>query len=137
VEIPWDRKDHDKNAALDNTLLGQLAIDDRRLKVEVNSARRAETIREKIETRLGKHARYLTTEIQSPDAVLETIRDQEGKMAQPGPDQEDLSQIPEVREQMEKMLFAHWENWVDAKIPALGHKTPRQAVKDPDGRESV
>jgi hypothetical protein len=35
------------------------------------------------------------------------------------------------------MLSAHWENWVDVKIPALGHKTPRQAVKTPDGREAV
>ena len=137
VEIPWSRQGHNKNAALDNTLLGQLAIDDRRLKVEVNSARRAETLRREIETRLGKHARYITTEIQSPDAMLETIRDREGEMAEPGPDQDELMQIPEVREQIEKTLFAHWENWVDAKIPALGHKTPRQAVKDPDGRESV
>jgi hypothetical protein len=137
VEIPWSRKGYNKNAALDSTLLGQLAIDDRRLKVEVNSARRAETIRREIETRFGKHARYITTKIQSPDAMLETIRDREGETAEPGPGQDELLQIPEVREQIEKTLFAHWENWVDAKIPALGHKTPRQAVKDPDGRESV
>jgi hypothetical protein len=137
AEIPWSRKGHNKNAALDSTLLGQLAIDDRRLKVEVNSAGRAEAIRREIKTRLGKHARYITTEIQSPDAVLETVRDRQGEMAEPGPDQDELMQIPEVREQIEKTLFAHWENWVDAKIPALGHITPRRAVKDPDGRESV
>jgi hypothetical protein len=137
VEISWGRQGHKKNAALDNTLLGHLAIDDQRLKVEVNSARRAETIRREIETRLGKHARYITTEIRSPDAMLEAIRDREGETAKPGPDQNELLQIPEVREQIEKTLFAHWENWVDAKIPALRHKTPRQAVKDPDGRESV
>jgi hypothetical protein len=137
VEIPWSRKGHNKNTALDSTLLGQLAIDDRRLKVEVNSAPRAETIRKKIETRLGKHARYITTKIQSPDAMLEKIRDREGEIAEPEPDQDELLQIPEVREQIEKTLFAHWENWVDTKIPALGHITPRRAVKDPDGRESV
>jgi len=137
VEIPWSRKGYNKNAALDSTLLGQLAIDDRRLKVEVNSARRAETIRREIETRFGKHARYITTKIQSPDAMLETIPDREGETAEPGPGQDELMQIPEVREQIEKTLFAHWENWVDAKIPALGYITPRQAVKDPDGRESV
>jgi hypothetical protein len=82
AEIPWSRQGHNKNAALDNTLLGQLAIDDQRLKVEVNSARRAETIRREIETRLGKHARYIITEIQSPDAMLETIREREGEMAE-------------------------------------------------------
>jgi hypothetical protein len=137
AEIPWSRKGQNMTAAMDNTVLGQLVIEDRRLKVEVNSARRAEAIRREIKTRLGKHARYKTTEIRSPDAVLETIRDREGEMAKPGPDQDELMQIPEVREQIEKTLFAHWENWVDAKIPALGHITPRQAVKDPDGRESV
>ena len=137
VEIPWDRKGHNKNPALDNTLLGQLAIDDQRLKVEVNSARRAEIIRNEIETRLGKHARWITTEIQSPDALLETTRDREGGMSGQGPDQDELLQIPEVREQIEKTLYAHWENWVDEKIPALGHIAPRQAVKEPDGRESV
>jgi len=137
VEIPWDRKGHNKNAALDSTLLGQLAIDDRRLKVEVNSARRAKTIRKEIEKRLGKHARYITTEIQSADAMMETIREQDGELSAQGPDQDELMQIPEVREHLDKMLFAHWENWVDEKIPALGHMTPRQAVKDQDGRESI
>jgi hypothetical protein len=137
AEIPWSRKGHNKNAELDSTLLGQLAIVDRRLTVEVNSVCRAETIRREIETRLGKHARYMTTEIQSPDAMLETIRDRKDEMAEPGSDQDELMQVPEVREQIEKTLFAHWKNWVDAEIPALGHITPHQAVKDPAGRESV
>ncbi len=137
VDIPWSRLGHKKNMALDNTILGQLAIDDQRLKVEVNSARRAQIIRQEIETRLGNHARYKTTEIQSSEAMLEAIRDREGEIPGQDPDQDELMQIPEVREQIQKTLFAHWESWVDEKIPALGHITPRQAVKDPDGRESV
>jgi len=137
VEIPWSRKGHNKKTALDNTLLGQLAIDGHRVKVEVNSARRAETIRKEIETRLRKHARYLTTEIQSPDAMLKAVRDREDGISGQDPGQDELIQIPEVREQIEKTLFAHWENWIDEKIPALGHITPRQAVMNPDGRESV
>jgi hypothetical protein len=52
-------------------------------------------------------------------------------------DPDELINIPEVREHMEKVLFEHWNGWVDDKIPALGGKTPRQAVKNPDGRESV
>jgi hypothetical protein len=137
VEIPWGRRGHKKNAALDNTILGHLVINDRRLEVQVNSASRAEIIRKEIKKRLGKHARYLTTQIQSTDALLETAREREGAMSEPGKDHEELMQIPEVREQIEKMISAHWKNWVDEKIPALGHITPRQAVKDPDGRESV
>jgi hypothetical protein len=137
VEIPWTRKNSSKKAKLDNTVLGRLAIDEHRLAVEVNSARRAKIIRTEIEKRLGKHARYVTTEIQSPESILEKFQDHDGDATIPDPDQEKLMQLPEVREQMNKMLSSHWEKWVDEKIPALGHRTPRQAVKDPDGRESV
>jgi hypothetical protein len=50
---------------------------------------------------------------------------------------DELMQIPEVRDKMAKVLTAHWDGWVDHKIPALGGITPRQAVKNTDGRESV
>jgi hypothetical protein len=137
VEIPWTRKNSSKNARLDNTVMGRLAIDEHRLKVEVNSARRAEIIRAEIEKRLGKRARYITTEIQSPESMIQTVQNHIGDTTMPDPDQEQLMQLPEVREHMNKMLSNHWEKWVDEKIPALGHRTPRQAVKDPDGKESV
>jgi hypothetical protein len=137
AEVPWSRQGQNKTAAMDNTVLGQLAIDEHRLTVEVNSACRAEIIRSEIETRLGKHARYITTEIQSRESMLETARKRDGDMTIPDSDQEKLMQMPEVREQMDKMLSAHWKNWIDEKIPALGHMTPRQAVRDPDGQESV
>jgi len=35
------------------------------------------------------------------------------------------------------MFSRHWESWVDQEIPALGGKTPREAVKTADGREAV
>ena len=38
---------------------------------------------------------------------------------------------------MANVLTAHWEDWINQKIPALGGITPREAVKNPDGRESV
>jgi hypothetical protein len=137
VTIPWNRKGHTKSKALDNTILGQLEIDDRRLKVRVNSARRAEVIRKEIKKRLGKHARYINTEIQSPESMLEAVRSGEGADHERGGGPDELINIPEVRELMEATLFEHWNGWADQKIPALGGKTPRQAVKTPDGRESV
>jgi hypothetical protein len=137
VTIPWSRKGHKKSRALDNTVLGRLHLDGRRLEVEVNSARRAETIRKEIEFRLGKHAEYKTTEIQSPEAMVEAMEDREEQNPRRGVEQDELMQIPEVREHIEKTLSAHWKGWIDDKIPALNGKTPRQAVKTPDGRESV
>jgi hypothetical protein len=137
VEIPWSRKGHKRSKALENTLLGQLVIDENALTVEVNSAQRAEVAREKIERLMGNAAIYKTTEIRSFDAFAA-----EGKAAGPdsktdAQDQNALMQDPEVRRYVGEMLAAHWQGWVDQNIPALDGETPRQAVKTTDGRESV
>ena len=34
-------------------------------------------------------------------------------------------------------LRTHYANWVDEKIPALGNKTPRQAIRSAKGRQAV
>jgi len=49
----------------------------------------------------------------------------------------ELMQHPEVREHMSEVIGRHWDGWIDQKIPALGGKTPREAVKSADGREAV
>jgi hypothetical protein len=28
----------------------------------------------------------------------------------------------------------HWDEWLDVRVPALGHLTPREAAATPDGR---
>ena len=48
-----------------------------------------------------------------------------------------LMQNPEVRRHMADMIRKHWENWVDMQVPALGGKTPREAVLTSDGIEAV
>ena len=35
------------------------------------------------------------------------------------------------------MISQDWEEWIDQPIPFLGGKTPREAVKSPEGKESV
>ena len=137
AEIPWSRKGHKASKALDNTILGRIVINNRKLTIEVNSEARAKAIRKEIESRLGRHARYRTTEIQAPEAMLADGINGKGDDLEEGIEQDELMQIPEVREQLAKVLTAHWEDWVEQKIPALGGKTPRQEVKTPDGRESV
>ena len=46
-------------------------------------------------------------------------------------------QSPQVREQVTEMLFGHFRDWLDSPLPILGKRTPREAVRDADGRESV
>ena len=45
---------------------------------------------------------------------------------------------PELEAEMvHNMLEKHYRAWPDDEIPALGGMTPREAVKDPEGRERV
>jgi len=134
AEIPWSRPRHKNSEALNNTILGRIIIDYHKLIVEVNSEARAEVVGKEMEARLGERAKYLSTEIQSPNnmpdgkTLVGSLNESE---------QDELMQLPEVREHMAKMLTDHWEGWIDRELPALGGKTPRQAVKSPDGKESV
>ena len=52
-------------------------------------------------------------------------------------DQDDLMSDPEIRRQVEAEVQKQVEGWVRTKVPALGGRTPMQAVADPDGREMV
>ena len=137
AEISWCREGHKGSSALDNTILGRIIINNRKLTIEVNSETRAKAIRKEVKTRLGKYARYKTTEIQSPESIPDREKIAEGRNLEKEMGHDELMQIPEVRDKVAEVLTAHWDGWVDKKIPALGGITPRQAVKTNDGRESV
>jgi hypothetical protein len=44
---------------------------------------------------------------------------------------------PEVRNQLQLAMQKQVAGWVYQKIPALGGRTPIEAVRDPDGKEAV
>lgn len=136
IEIPWDRTGHKASPGMPNTLLGRMVIDGRRLTAEVNSAERAEALRREIDDRLGDGARFRLDEIQDLDAMMDGHDggDDEGTISN---EHEALMQHPEVQDQVTEIICKHWESWVDQDIPALGGKTPRNAVKTADGREAV
>jgi uncharacterized protein (DUF2384 family) len=53
------------------------------------------------------------------------------------PESEELAALPEVQAAMQEFLRAHYRRWLDDKLPALGNRSPRKAVRTPDGREAV
>ena len=142
VQFPWQKRGNAKHKGWDNTVLGTLVIDGSRLTAEVNSQQRAKLIRDVIEERLESKAKHLATEIESTDAMLKRMREdrggQEKEQARPGREEhERLAALPEGRQAIDAQMRAHFEQWADQEIPALGGQTPRQAVKDPEGREMV
>lgn len=136
AEIPWDRHGHKGSPGMTNTVLGRIVIDGRRLTAEVNSAGRAETLRHEIDARLGAGAHFRIDEIQNVDSMMgESMTGTVEKKHSAKHDE--LMQHPEVQEQVAGVICKHWESWVDDNLPVLGGKSPREAVKSPDGREAV
>ena len=139
VQFDWKKRGNPINKSWDNTVLGNLTIDGTRLTAEVNSEARAIRIREIVEKRRGARAKYLATEIQSTESMLARARAEGGgKAARPQQEEhERLAALPEVQAMVTEHFRRHFESWVDQEIPALGGKTPRHAMKDPEGREMV
>lgn len=139
VQIPWRKLGNAQHATWDSTILGFLEITPGRMVASVNSARRAAHLRNLIEERLGADVRHRSTTATSPESLLERERTPEEEAAARASEEESarLAELPEVKAALTEMLRAHYRKWVDEKIPALGDRTPREAVRDPDGREAV
>ena len=137
VEIPWVKKGNRKMTTWDNTILGRLQIDGDFLVAEVNSVQRAERLRAEIEKRLGAAAVHRTTAVVTQDEMMRNAKKREPRAETDGDAQAAILRDPEARRQMQKMLQKEVESWVHKKLPALGGRTPLQAVNDPDGKEIV
>lgn len=136
VDWDWSRLGHKHSPGMSNTVLGHFSIEGRKLTVQVNSAERAKKIREIIEKRLGAGVRFKMDEI-SPFRPQEALASAQTKETKAPSSHESLMQNPEVQQYLAETMRAHWEGWVDLKIPALGQRTPREAMRTADGREAV
>ncbi|MGA9668812.1 MAG: SEC-C domain-containing protein [Terracidiphilus sp.] len=135
VEFDWLVSGNAMHKSWDNTIMGHLNISGRTLVVEVNSANRAGKIRQQIEKRLGLYAAHLSTSTQTPEEAV-AKRKEQGKNA---PVEKEKSEPldPEIQKDFVAHMQAQVEAWVYQKIPALGGRTPFEAVRDPDGKEIV
>jgi len=136
LEFNWIGKGNKMHTNWDNTILGHMKISGRTLIVEVNSANRAKKIREEVEKRLGLHATHLSTTSQTPEEAL-AKREKERKSAPPRIESSAPALDPEIQRQFDAQMQEEVEAWIHKEIPALGGRTPLQAVADPDGREVV
>lgn len=132
VEIPWFKKNKTLKHPGSNTVLGTVKIVGTKLTVDVNSNKRAATIKRKILTALKDKVRFKTK-------VIEDIAGNIGRESSQNrskPSSIPLDQLPpEALEALKNMADAHWTKWFDDKIPALNGKTPKQAAKTKEGRE--
>jgi SEC-C motif/Antitoxin Xre/MbcA/ParS C-terminal toxin-binding domain len=135
IEFPWLQRGNAKVGALEHTVVGHIRIEGRELVALVNSHNRAKRIRAEIERRLTHHVRYKATDMQSMRSIQRAY--QRTPRRQDEDERTGVNVPPEVQQHVEQMLDAHWRNWVHMAIPALGDRTPLEAVKEAEGREMV
>lgn len=138
VEFDWRKKGNAKTPSWDNTVLGNIKIAARSLIAEVNSENRAKLLQAEIEKRLGASATHQSTRAQTAEEML--VKAPKRTQAQAKQDEEfeqALLRDPEVKIQLQQIIQKQTEDWVHQKVPALGGRTPLQAVLDPDGKEIV
>jgi hypothetical protein len=137
ADISWLRAGG-AGTPMENTVLGRIKVEAGRLSAEVNSAKRATALRALLEQRLPG-ARVLPSVVQSSHALVEEAhaRARAGGPLPPDPEQERLMAMPEVQAALRETLRRHYRSWPDEQLPALGGRTPREAVQDADGREAV
>jgi hypothetical protein len=114
--------------------MGHITVKKERLILEANSEKRIQRGRKLLEKHLGKFIHFQQTLIESPEQKLKSLPKREKEEDQISPD---LLNSPEITEKIQQMVQGHWESWFDEPIPALGHKTPREAAKTADGRERL
>ena len=138
IEFAWLKKGNKIHPTWESTVLGHLKIFGRTLLVEVNSINRAKRIREEIERRLGSQATLVGTETETPEQMMKQAKQRNAlRDTKEETGQDDLMRDPEIRRQIEAEVQKQVEGWVRTKVPALGGRTPLQAVADPVGREMV
>jgi len=137
IEFPWLRKGFKGNALFDDTVLGNIYIKKDILIIDVNSAKRAEKIKNEITKRLKGHARLRDTDIQTLEEVRGGEEDDWDEDLEDELDDEALLKRPEIQEGLVKILNGKWEEWLDEEVPFFGGKIPREMVKTKEGRDRV
>ena len=114
-----------------STVLGSLEMKGKTLLVTVNSAERAAKVQALISAAAGDLLRSPLTTIRTVDQMR---ADQRRDGSRNGADQ-----IPSeiARQLMQEHLDKHYRETLDAPIPALGGKSPRQAGRSAAGRQKV
>jgi hypothetical protein len=135
ADITWTKEGNTKIASYDNTIMGEIKINEKKLTIQVNSAERSEIIRKKVEKKLGSNAKFKVDVIEDMEAVMQKF--DENSFQEEQAKHDELMKNPEIRKQVEQMHAKHWDSWIDTPLPALGNISPRNAMKSPDDKEAL
>ena len=133
IQFPWIKEGNKIHKEWDNTILGHITLEKDRLILEINSQERSQKGRKLLSKYLGDAIMFQQSLIETPEQKMKNAPDLKSTKNK----KEDLTEIPEVQEQLKAMAEKHWKNWFDQPIPNLKDKTPREAAKTKEGRERL
>lgn len=139
VTFSWMKEGNEKHHSWNNTILGNITIEDGKLIVDVNSQKRSEAIRSEIAKRLGEDAvlEDVVSESEEEQRARLESDEESDELEQQREEQAALSALPEVQALMMEMAEKRWNEWLTEPVPVLMEKTPRQAAKTIAGRERL
>jgi hypothetical protein len=117
----------------DNTITGRIVLSSDRLRVETNSIRRADSLRDAIETQLRDLVRFRLRKEEDTDQLMAASRAAGRRQRHPASEELPPEALAELREFRER----HLGDWLDQAIPALDGLTPLQAAREPRARTKV
>ncbi len=111
------------------TLLGNIYFEKKRMILETNSRERLK----KGKTLIKKHILDVIHKADTFEDIEQRLQSRQGKQTEP------ISEIPpEVEQQLiNEYMDKHYRQWIKDRIPALGGKTPRQALRSKKGKKQV
>jgi hypothetical protein len=112
----------------ENTVIGHGRLFDTALQLETNSQARADTLRARVEAACGGLISHRVREHADPVSA-------KAAPAEPFAAAEPAS--PEAKQLILKFKRRHYADWPDQSLPALGGKTPREAIRTAQGRRAT
>jgi hypothetical protein len=116
------------HATWENTLIGRASLSGTGLRLETNSRKRADALRARVEAACGGLLRHRAREHADPISP---------KVREAIPDSPPEAPPPEVVQFLLDFKRRHYAEWLDHALPALGGRSPREAVRTAEGRSAV
>jgi hypothetical protein len=132
TEIVFLKPGNAMHPGWENTVLGRVVVSKDRARLEANSVERATTLRGRVEAACGALLTHRAREHADPEALLEPP----GAGADAGAVEHEPAD-PEMIAALRAFKARHYAGWLDAPLPLLNGKTPREAVRTEAGRRRV
>lgn len=114
---------------------GSIDIQKNKLKINSFSKKSFKEIKDLLNQNIKDYVYYIKEDITTAAQAIEELKNKDLYAEDDEEDAEPNS--PELKELGKKFLESYYKDWCDMKIPMLGDKTPREAIKTEEGKKLV